>query len=426
LKFRSSFPLVVSRKACKQALLWLLLLAGSWLMDEVGYPWLSYVLLCLTFAAMLTSVNNANLFQTMWAIATVLFGFLPPFILLYAGESGDLWLLRFLVLTTIGVFLSTAGYRYTGASAGGVKCSAKAVCSLTCAAIAALLVSAGGTFLYLTPALILASSFSLGHATRRAAVLIICLYLVHFFCYILIFWNGFGRLMIAAMIIPFYFVVAHERNWAFNRYLVIGAALFGGLAASIGRIRGESVVESLTEDSVFSPYITAVQISNSTAARLDFLGWLDQFLTYIYGAFPRVLWESKPLGFGRQYVVDELATSSFSEGHSIAALFLGENLHYLGAWWPAGVAASLSALVAIFIYLHSRDRGSGSLGVLVCLWVPTYFWGGVASFSTRFQFGLLASLTLYLVLRLAKRRPGTSHMRIHRSSLKDKHVLHEE
>lgn len=382
------------------------LVLASYFCDIINLTVLSFLFNSTALILILKKLSESNLFHIMWGIALVIFGFMPPILLLLAGENAELWLLRTLVLATVFVVMATRECDYKGFNKSRWHISIQSAWYFCIFAFLVMIITSGLSFLFLSPVIIFVTAKAIGRAGKMSFFIFIATYILYFIFYIVFYWDGFGRLILAAMLIPMYFIVAHERNWRFSKYFVILSALFIGMLASLNRLKNaNSLVHAIMNDSTVLPYILAIDIEKSTNLEMiNLSGWLDQVLLFFFASFPRDLWPAKPLGFGRQYVIDELDIAFLDNGYSIASLFVGEHIYYLGYFWIFGVFLTLFGLVSIFKYFHKLDNNSGIWGVMVCLWVPTYFWGGIASFSSRFQIGLMVTIMIIFLRFLVVRR----------------------
>ena len=156
-------------------------------------------------------------------------------------------------------------------------------------------------------------------------------------------------------------------------------------------------------DSAVSPLLTAQYLIETSAPHspIRTQEWWDQIILFFLGTLPRAIWNDKPFGFGFQYTVDNLTSSYINSGHSIAATFMGEHIYYLHQ--PIFVAGTILAIYMVVItykILNHRRFLYGCGGYLVAIYIPTFYWGGLASFSQRFLFGLATAIIIASVMAI--------------------------
>jgi hypothetical protein len=179
------------------------------------------------------------------------------------------------------------------------------------------------------------------------------------------------------------------------------AAALLGTFVRFKDITAEEVAISALGDSSAAPMLTGQQIFENVLSfgGKGISGSLDQFMLFFLGAVPRVWWPDKPSGFGYQYVVDNLDDNLIDVGYSIASSFVGEHFYYLGPWGAvAGIVCAILMMAWLFNVLADEKLVFGSAGYTVALYVPTFYWGGIASFSARFLLGIVPVLLFFTLV----------------------------
>lgn len=236
--------------------------------------------------------------------------------------------------------------------------------------------------------------------------------------YTQLYWSGFGRLTIFSPLLVL-FVVNFGRyfNGLFFKMAIFLGVAFGSLAGSMIRSGATTLSDAFKvslNDSNVGPVLMLMRIHETHGlSHMDFKGWFDQIILFFAIGFPRAWWPDKPQGFGFRYTLDMLEPYLRAAGHSIAPTMVGEHIYYLG---PVGAifGITVSAVLIVTVYrVLSSDSVFGSYGALVvAMWLPTFYWGGLASFSARFSLSVAALILLLVAYRVSVRF-RRSHRRHH-------------
>lgn len=239
------------------------------------------------------------------------------------------------------------------------------------------------------------------------------------FLYMFFIWEGFGRLMLAswALIPMFFFFLFFDIK--IRKAVIVPVVALSSIFATFMRFEVkdfDDLLHSVSNDSTTAPVRHAAsiyQLSSAEHFSSNVSGMADQFSMFIVGALPRFVWPSKPFGFGYEYVVAEMPAVLADHGHSIAALFLGEQIYYAGIIWGT-VAALVSVSVLVFMhnFLFSiRSSFKGLYAMPLLMWTMSFYWAGIATFSQRFQQSFLLVLIVLLVERLKPKKERKSELR---------------
>lgn len=235
------------------------------------------------------------------------------------------------------------------------------------------------------------------------------MFLLYVYVYVAFFWSEFGRLVIAGVVLVPTLVLCYRLQLNAMKLPLLAGMGVGGLAGSLLRIEGASlsnIAASALQDSAVGPILTAQSIMDRVApyADLRVREWLDQLVLFFVGVFPRAWWPEKPFGFGYQYVVDNFTQSYIDAGHSIAATFMGEHIYYLQSpLFVFGTTMALAMVFGLFTLCQKLFRLNGAGGLLVCIYLPTFYWGGWASFAQRFLFGFAIFMIIVFSVTLTRR-----------------------
>jgi hypothetical protein len=283
------------------------------------------------------------------------------------------------------------------------------ICVLVVALIV-LVISRGESVLFSIPLIVLL----FGVATRERPVLVTIGLYVLLMSFVLIYavtyWNGFGRLILAATLIIPSLLVFRQLKVPFGKLVFLVSACVLGLFGTLLRFRDTtfaSILRASLSDSNSGPLLLGSSIIERArnGIVIDLPGWFDQVILIFLAVWPRAWWREKPLGFGAAWVADNMGPGYW--GHSIASTFMGEHIYYLGLAW--GSAAAFASLILIALTYNAMMQARSLFGLggyLVAVYLPTFYWGGMASFATRFWIGLIPLLVALLVFNLIKGSVG--------------------
>lgn len=308
--------------------------------------------------------------------------------------------------TALAMYL-TRGYKFDSADfREKTRIPLKLFFALSIILSAALYFTDGGSFIPSVVLYLVVLAITIQSRGALIAILLLLIYSSYVLLYSTLYWNGHGRLIIfacllmAAMIFQSKFLPGRIWKWFF--FFVMG---FGSLAGTWFRFGGSSlrvVLESATQDSNVSPILLLTDIYASAPESIpSFSGWLDQVMLFFFIGVPRMWWPEKPLGFGYLYTVDNLEQYLIDAGHSVAATFVGENLYFLGIYGAAlGVSFNIVVLSYLYRLLCRKSIMNGYASIAVAIWIPTFYWGGMAAFSARFTTSVLFFWIIYIMYNI--------------------------
>jgi hypothetical protein len=217
-------------------------------------------------------------------------------------------------------------------------------------------------------------------------------------------WNGGGRLVLAAALAYAFLIASYSLPKYLGPWIFVLLMGSGSLIGTLARFGGVTVVNFFAlvkRDSSFFPILKLQEVLQVTPVfHNDFRGIFDQFLLFFLAPVPRVLWPSKPNGFGFAYTVDNYVQGYIDSGYSIAATFVGEHVYYLGS--PLFYVSTLLTLGILIVAIQVIHRSPGEyqlLGVAILIYLPTFFWGGMAVFSARVLIGVPLLLVFAVLMR---------------------------
>ena len=353
-------------------------------------------LVALTIGVVLVFVKEKNPAHAFWSIAFTSFIFYPFFLSLLLGFNGinnDLYInilfifIYILYLNNDDVvgflgFLNTPAWGY----------------ALLCGFSFLVLFFLPYWFHFLVSAFLLWILISSERKDDyKFFVKFIC-YISYYILFIAFIWDGFGRLILFAYVFLPIYVYLVRYNFPILKVSLFFNVILMPLMSLVryGKLEFETMLTDSSVSAFFLLNEIYEKIKNNNLFSVDFGGFFNQFILLFISFIPRDFLPSKPIGFGRLYVVREMNTSQYSDEHSIAATLFGDPLYYLGLWlWvPFSII-----IIYILVYFYSYIKKlKSNLDVVFLIFIPTLVWGGMASFSSRFLFLFLFLLLLSKIL----------------------------
>lgn len=371
-----------------------------------GFIGLGVSLLLLGAAMLYVIVERNNPFHVLWFVGVAVFTVTPAIVFYVANYIIDYFLLSVLLALSYFVVFLSSGLPFPGDMvASRYK---KWLIMLFLFALSLQIIASANTLkgsMYFAGLSSVVFVLLCRQSSPRAVA---CFYICYFFAFAIeyfFFWSGSGRLLLAAnLVVPTIFA------WHYSGRVVpvLGLSFlfsFAGLISSGNRYNISSLdsfLYAVLNDSMTSPVNLLGDIFYTDRV-INWAGIIDQYLLFFIGALPRALWEGKPYGFGFQYTVDQMDWGLVEAGHSVASTFAGEHIYYLGAFW--GIVSALFAVILfsiVYRIIYSLDRYKVLFSVYL-MYVLTFYWGGLASFSHRFQLSfLLPFILLFVFLVVSK------------------------
>lgn len=370
---------------------------------------LSASLIVVTGLLCAFAVQFRNPFQMMWMCGHVTFCIMPVIVISLSGNPFSFVTAALCTLFSVLVLVASHRLTFSIGRVPSVRLSLLTFVISASACVGVLVVTQGQSFLYLTPTLVVAYAVYAGAASKKGSVIGFLMFLLYVYVYVAFFWSEFGRLVIAGVVLVPTLVLCYRLQLNAMKLPLLAGMGVGGLAGSLLRIEGASlsnIAASALQDSAVGPILTAQSIMDRVApyADLRVREWLDQLVLFFVGVFPRAWWPEKPFGFGYQYVVDNFTQSYIDAGHSIAATFMGEHIYYLQSpLFVFGTTMALAMVFGLFTLCQKLFRLNGAGGLLVCIYLPTFYWGGWASFAQRFLFGFAIFMIIVFSVTLTRR-----------------------
>ncbi|MFS0739848.1 hypothetical protein ABC365_04445 [Brevundimonas sp. 3P9-tot-E] len=408
----------MNRKSTRRYLLLSLLCCIAALMlNQAGNGTATILLIFVSAALSTRACSFENPVQMMWMSAHYTFCLMPSAILYISNVSSSFSAAIYLsVFTTVFIGLTFfVGSKKVNMTRPSVTLNSYFM--FISGSIILLYATNGGSFLYATPLMGMLLAAHCRSASKFSSAASYGIFAAYILIYAIFYWSEFGRLVLAGSLLAPLLAVLNRYNLRIAKIPLLVLTGTGGLFGSLLRIEGatpSTIVMAALRDSAVSPLVTAQDFLNrlDQNAPIRWREWWDQVTLYFLGPFPRQWWPSKPYGFGFQYVIDNLESAYVLSGHSIAATFMGEHIYYLNStlFFFATIFAMILVIGAVRV-TQSLGLFLGSGSYLVAVYIPTFYWGGMASFSQRFIFGFCTALGVMLALYMWSRISGKIFLR---------------
>lgn len=369
------------------------------------------LLLVAASAFSFKAVNSKNLIQLVWFSSYSIFCLVPLIIVFVLGRDFDIHIFHYLFLSSCFFYFLTRNISFDLENYVSGKFVSPGL-YFAFSLISLPVVYFVGPIAFFTIAGFMVYNIYQKYRCGYGSVfLYILCYLMVFIFYVFFVWDGFGRLLLFGYLLPLYFLAIHHYRLPCTKLVMFFLLPIASILATFIRFRQATLNEILefsAQDSVVAPYIMVETI----AKRFDsnnfsgFYGVIEQILASILFLVPRGLWSDKPYAFGFQYTLNHDQQNLIDAGHSYAGFFFGENIYYLGWFGYIFSFLYLFFIVSLFKFWH---KAFGlSVSIVMLMWLMTFYWGGLATFSQRFIMSMLLIL-IFIVLSKIGTRPGRVH-----------------
>lgn len=271
-----------------------------------------------------------------------------------------------------------------------------------------------GILLFLAPygaSLVFLDKLISRHPSKRYAAFLVSLFLIVVLLYTQFQWGGFGRLVIGGFILA-PILVANARTDLGIRpiYLIVFApfALYVAQKSRYGAI--EEISEIFIGSAGHHLQVTHDVLQRDSEWISDGIGtFFSQYLLLFLNWVPRELWPEKPLGVGLWSVDTMYGRNQMGDQYSQSIGFFGEQYFYLGDLFWVGLFVVLVTLAYLRSAILRLSYGSVAPVVIFDVNLSSFFWGGCASFGSRFWFMVVPALCICWFLR---RRKSASPQRL--------------
>lgn len=281
--------------------------------------------------------------------------------------------------------------------------------------VACLVVLGGNSVLYTVPGLVVLFAWSIGGASATVSLILFGFYSFVIALYAVLFWSGFGRSALAGYVFAPMLLLCYRLGLRISKLAIFISMSFAGIAGSVIRNNFTDIgalVSTSLQDSASSPVILAQDIIDTEGpwGGRGVAGLFDQYVLFLLGPAPRAWWPQKPIGFGFQYTLDNLDYYLVLAGHSIAALYVGEHIYYVGyVFSMISVLVSLVLFIYFYKFLCKMRVMHGSIGIALVIYIPSFYWGGMSAFSTRFFLGVIPLALFYVGVSLYRRMRSATY-----------------
>lgn len=371
----------------------------------------SVILLVMSTGVLALLARYENMFHMTWIIAHLIFCVTPSLISLTINYPTGYELSALCTVMTVVALVLTDRIQ------APIHISWKPgliLFNVTIATSLVILVATDGqSFLY-TIMTIIFVFFALSQCAHRFKVAIAYIILVGYvFIYYSVFWDDFGRLILAGSLIVPTIVVLNKYRVIAAKYIIMFVVTVSGVLSTFLRYTGanlDNVLQTSMNDSNSGPLLLGQTFieKSSTEGVLRLREWFDQVILLVLAPWPRIWWPEKPFGFGAVWVVENMRMRYW--GHSIASTFMGEHIYFLGLGFGiAGAFASVLVIAAAYNRLQQSPALLGLGGSLIAIFLPTFYWGGMASFASRFWVGFIPLVVVIMVISALRASTGRTH-----------------
>jgi hypothetical protein len=233
-----------------------------------------------------------------------------------------------------------------------------------------------------------------GSKITRWACLVI--YAVAICAYAALFWDGFGRIVIISLLLLPVIVSVRYKLFRLSPLVLAGA---GGAMVFIGRVLRFGFSEGIagiSEDSGATHIILSSELLANHARNTSGTTLIQQFELFFLNWAPRSIWPGKPININSLFVDSYLGRAGYSEEHSTALGFFGEQIYLAPAFWLLTVPIAIVMVLAVRALIARLAQPYYSSVVIYDVWLVTLFWGGMASFAARAWFTVVP-LVVYAI-----------------------------
>ncbi len=353
----------------------------SLMLLTLGYESISFYINVINSIIMLLLTKEKNIIHQMYGIGYILFIFFPYIIYYYVSfVAHDYYLVLFLFSLFFIYFTKEVEVeKNTIPFYGCLRYLIIVVIS-----IISLVLSNGISFIFFSGILFLFMMRGMENFDLKDLYIYLVPYFVFFSIFFVFFWSGFGRLVLAGNIIfPILYWLKFSK-FNFKNILLFLSTLFIGCLMSLLRFKDEDFsLDLLLKDSSLGPFFLGQDIFlNRNSYNFSLEQFLEQVLLFFFTFVPRIFWESKPIGFGRLYVDQQMNTYLYSDEHSIAGLMIGDFFYFLGNYAFFGIVLFLVFIIYFYKVLNGKFP---YINHVALIYLPTLIWGGMASFGARFS-----------------------------------------
>lgn len=224
--------------------------------------------------------------------------------------------------------------------------------------------------------------------------------------YVAFHWSGFGRLIVGAFALAPFLVANCHRDFGLRTSALVLVAPIALYFAQLSRYGSLNKADDFFIGSAGHHLLVTNDVFIGGFNR-NFGGWdvfVSQYALLFFNWAPRSWWPEKPLGAGLWSVDVVYGREGYGEGYSQSLGFLGELYLYLGSDFWIG---ALIVFVTLLLFRRAVARFSyGFAAPLVVFDVNliSYFWGGMATFGSRFWFMVLPAIAVCWIFNRGRER----------------------
>lgn len=226
------------------------------------------------------------------------------------------------------------------------------------------------------------------------------LYIFTVILYLILFWNGFGRVVIVSYLLVPLLLLHHYQYIKINLLYLIFLSPIALLLAQLTRYEEVDTIDKVLIGSaghhlIVTDEIIKMKILENSFNELNF-SFFDQLSLLFFNWVPRVFWEAKPLGIGYISLFKMSDGPILDLDYSQSVGFVGENVLYFDNFFIFGVFVCWFILFITVKALRLFSFNYETLAIIFYVNLLSYFWGGMATIGSRLWFMAIPVLILIL------------------------------
>lgn len=227
------------------------------------------------------------------------------------------------------------------------------------------------------------------------------MYIFTVIIYLILFWSGFGRVVIVGYLLVPLLLLHHYQYIKINLFYLIFLSPIALLLAQLTRYEEVDTIDKILIGSaghhlIVTDDIIKMKILENSFNELDF-SFFDQLSLLYFNWVPRIFWEAKPLGIGYISLFKMLDGPILDLDYSQSVGFVGENVLYFDKFFIFGVFVCWLILFITVKAFRLISFKYETLAIIFYVNLLSYFWGGMATMGSRLWFMALPILILILL-----------------------------
>ena len=215
-----------------------------------------------------------------------------------------------------------------------------------------------GSFVFIAPyglSLIYLERLVIVATTFRLLIFVFC-YTVAVAVYIVVFWSGYGRLVVGSYILMPILLISQYRDIYLRSWMILPVAPVALYYAHMSRYGTQATAADLAGGSASHHLELTLSLAQSNV--YQYYGgvgrFFGQYSLMFFNWVPRIMWESKPIGLGYAAVDEWIGRLGYGEGFSVSLGMFGEQIYI----WGGGLLAATDVCL-VFISDHKAGCRPG-------------------------------------------------------------------